>query len=1048
MQKILLAALLLCSVTLSAQQRKWDRPMQLKRCFIDIKADPFTATTFIEMEFYNPNDQEIEGLYSFNLQPGQAITGFQLDLNGQYRDGSIEEKWKATNAYNTIVGKRIDPALLTMDGANHYNLRIYPVPARGSRRISMTIQQLLKAGKQTMDYLLPMNVRDTVGRVDLNIAVSNSPDKAFTGDGFLKGAQFWGNSPSWVFNTSYSHVILNKPLEFHIPMGRQPVVCTKESESNTYFALSYKPALPLKYTIAPKKLTVYWDISTSAIKRDIEKEISFLKQYVSYHNIEQLTVITFNFKVRDTAVFYTEQQFNSRYDQYLRNIRYDGATQLGTLDFSKVTDDVIFLFTDGINSYGTDLPKPGRAYLYCIASSRYEQVQLARIIGASGGEIIDLGKTRISEAIESVNQAENILMDIRSASGKSIIDKEQLIRESGRMLISGTLHGRYDTILFYYGNTQRMASVEKVVVDGRTSCKHSAIDRSAALQEFDRMINTTEWDKTLAFGKKERIVTPNTAYLVLERIEDYVKFNIEPPKDIEEECIRQGYVKRDIVPQVKKITEQELVQQSVNYYRNRINAQDKANMAPVTNGNTLVHSQADISSIQVPVQDVLKGEPAVQSMDEVVVIGYGNARRKSMTGASATIRSDELSQGFANVEQALQGRVAGVQVNTNNGFANQELSSIRIRGVSSFLGDQQPLFVIDGIPVAGNINDMVAVSDIDNISVLKDAAATAIYGSRGSNGVILINLKKGIRYGYSYFNDRRYKLKNRPDVEYLQEFKSTPNEFKMEQYRKLQEVHGDAPGFYFDIAQHLFEIGKRSEAVTALSNAAEVSHGSIPVLKGMAFILQSWKEYAQAVYLFEIIKENTRDIHDYRNLAMAYELAGEYQKAANTLYEAISRDWENFEGQYKAVKDVMMYDLNNIISRHGKNMDVSAIRLAVVQPLPVDLRIVIDGNINLGQTACISGGGFDVCSNTYERKQAYFTTGLYQIAEYQLKEAKEGKYKIRTTYHDGHRNFRTAPAMVRITVYKNFGRKDQTVEVQNVILDNQSGSIEIAEIKW
>src|SRR5215203_5344876 len=146
MQKFLFLLLIVISSTASFAQsnRNWDKPMELQKCSISIKADLFTATTFIEMEFYNPNGQEIEGLYQFQLQPGQAITAFQLDLFGKFRDGTIEEKWKARNAYNTIVGKRVDPALLQMDGYNSYSLRIYPIAPKSTRRITMTIQQLLK----------------------------------------------------------------------------------------------------------------------------------------------------------------------------------------------------------------------------------------------------------------------------------------------------------------------------------------------------------------------------------------------------------------------------------------------------------------------------------------------------------------------------------------------------------------------------------------------------------------------------------------------------------------------------------------------------------------------------------------------------------------------------------------------------------------------------------------------------------------------------------------------------------------------------------------
>src|SRR5690348_7713728 len=144
-KRFLLAASLFLYLSISAQLpvRKWDNAMQVKTCNIDIKCNEYTATTFIEMEFYNNSKQDAEGLYKFELRAGQVITAFQLDLNGKYRDGSIEERWKATSAYNSIVGKRMDPALLQLDAPNHYSLRIFPVPGHGSRRITMTIQQLL-----------------------------------------------------------------------------------------------------------------------------------------------------------------------------------------------------------------------------------------------------------------------------------------------------------------------------------------------------------------------------------------------------------------------------------------------------------------------------------------------------------------------------------------------------------------------------------------------------------------------------------------------------------------------------------------------------------------------------------------------------------------------------------------------------------------------------------------------------------------------------------------------------------------------------------------
>jgi hypothetical protein len=247
MRKILLSAgAFIFIITQLAAQQKWDRPMELKSCSVDIKADQFTATTFIEMEFCNPNDKEIEGLHRFELKPGQVITAFQLDLNGKYRDGSIEEKWKATNAYNSIVGKRIDPALLTMDYTGHYSLRIYPVPAKGCRKVTMTIQQLLSAEKNNLQYYLPLNIIDTVQNFRLNITVDGNANP-FAKTGLIADRYFTGINGKYTLNWNTENILLKTPIAFSIPLSIKPEVCIKTGETQTNFALRFQPSFPLEY---------------------------------------------------------------------------------------------------------------------------------------------------------------------------------------------------------------------------------------------------------------------------------------------------------------------------------------------------------------------------------------------------------------------------------------------------------------------------------------------------------------------------------------------------------------------------------------------------------------------------------------------------------------------------------------------------------------------------------------------------------------------------------------------------------------------------------
>lgn len=126
------------------------------------------------------------------------------------------------------------------------------------------------------------------------------------------------------------------------------------------------------------------------------------------------------------------------------------------------------------------------------------------------------------------------------------------------------------------------------------------------------------------------------------------------------------------------------------------------------------------------------------ALDEFVVVGYGIQRKKDITGAVAQVKGEILNE-FANLSavSALQGRVSGVQINPQSGQPGAGMQ-VRIRGANSIKGDNEPFWVINGFP--GDIN-MINTSDIESIEILKDASATAIYGSRGANGVILVTTK-------------------------------------------------------------------------------------------------------------------------------------------------------------------------------------------------------------------------------------------------------------------------------------------------------------------
>jgi TonB-dependent starch-binding outer membrane protein SusC len=159
----------------------------------------------------------------------------------------------------------------------------------------------------------------------------------------------------------------------------------------------------------------------------------------------------------------------------------------------------------------------------------------------------------------------------------------------------------------------------------------------------------------------------------------------------------------------------------------------------------------------------VKLELDMHGLDEVVVIGYGTQQRRDITGSVASVRGDDIQAlPVSSINEALTGKLAGVQILTTEGSPDAEVR-IRVRGGGSITGNNTPLFIVDGFPME-SISD-IAPTDIESIDVLKDASSTAIYGSRGANGVIIVTTKRGaegrvtVRYdAYTSFKKLANKL--------------------------------------------------------------------------------------------------------------------------------------------------------------------------------------------------------------------------------------------------------------------------------------------------
>lgn len=233
-----------------------------------------------------------------------------------------------------------------------------------------------------------------------------------------------------------------------------------------------------------------------------------------------------------------------------------------------------------------------------------------------------------------------------------------------------------------------------------------------------------------------------------------------------------------------------------------------------------------------------------ESLEEVVVVGYGAQKKSDLTGSISTISTKSLEGiGAPNIVDKLQGRVAGLNINTGNA-APGTTATLSVRGENSISASNDPLIILDGIPFSGSLGD-IASNSIENISVLKDASSTAIYGSRAANGVILITSKKGMvgkpRINYNGYVgiqnvERRLNLMDGTEyIEYLKDYQRSkgktgddlnPEKYLfanvLEQWKKGVEVNWQNEIFQKNapITEHQLSFsgaGERSDYYAAIS---------------------------------------------------------------------------------------------------------------------------------------------------------------------------------------------------------------------------------------
>ena len=284
-----------------------EQPMRLDKLSVDIKIIGQVAITTLDMTYYNNNSMVMEGEFNFPLVDGQTISRFVLDINGVLREGVVVEKEKGRKTFEAIVRRGVDPGLLEMTKGNNFKMRIYPLPAKGTRRVVVAFEQELTDKGSSDLYLLPLKITEPIANFSVHAEVIKNTVTVDNEQNELTDLLFNKMNDSYVANFERTNFMPDKKIALSFPhVNNTEKIFTanlNNKSDSSYFYINLRPKQLQQVKVLPKRITLLWDKSHSAQARNLTKELAVLEAY--FRKIGNLTVelVSFNIKATNSEVF-------------------------------------------------------------------------------------------------------------------------------------------------------------------------------------------------------------------------------------------------------------------------------------------------------------------------------------------------------------------------------------------------------------------------------------------------------------------------------------------------------------------------------------------------------------------------------------------------------------------------------------------------------------------------------------------------------------------------------------------------------------------------
>lgn len=518
-----------------------ETPVVMRDAALRIEIDGSLARTTLDLVVHNPNDRPLEGALEFPLQPGQQVAGFALDVGGEMRDAVPVPKQKAQQVFESIERRNVDPGLLEQTAGNHFRLRIYPIPPRGTRRVRLNIDEALRREGDAWRIDVPVHLLDAVQAGSLTIR-ARGPRTTPTQIGNFDPLKFERSRGGWT--ARYDALRERMPdcadclsrmrrLGLRLPIAAEAQAVVQAFDGERFALIDVPvPVEQGRLRRLPTSVGLLWDASASARERDRQSEFALLDRYFRAMGDGSVRLRFLRDVGEEGGRFEIRGGDWSALRKVLESAVYDGASDLA--DWTpEVGIGEYLLVSDGLRNYGgASFPmlREGQAlYALSSAGAKTDAVRLSALAEARGGRLVLWqGRDGIDlAAAELLGDGARIVA--LEGDGIDELEPQSWRIDGGIARVAGRMIERDATV-----RVRLRTGAGTRTVEVRVPAEAPDSDMAATLWASWRVAtDMAEPELRRAgiarLGQRFGIVTPGTSLLVLEAAADYVRYDIPAP---------------------------------------------------------------------------------------------------------------------------------------------------------------------------------------------------------------------------------------------------------------------------------------------------------------------------------------------------------------------------------------------------------------------------------------------------------------------------------------------------------------------------------------